>query len=103
MTFKVLNNYVAVTSVVSVRRVLAAAKQAGIDQKLLREVMPESPGEPWFGNRFKEIEWAQEGYASDNTIGILKKDVECASSEFANPDQQLRNQSEDMREAEKGF
>jgi len=56
MTFKVLNNYVAATSVVSVRRVLAAAKQAGIDQKLLREVMPESSGESWFGNRFKEIE-----------------------------------------------
>jgi len=101
MTLKVLNNYVAATSVVSVRRVLDAANQAGIDQALLRKVMSESSGETWFGNRFEEIEWSLEGYDSRNTIGILKKDVECALDILVNRDQQSPCRS--RADAEKDF
>ena len=37
--------------------------------------MSESSGGTWFGNQFKVIDWAREGYSPDNTIGILEKDV----------------------------
>ncbi len=78
MTLKVLNNYVAASSVVAVRRVLQAAGNVGIEPSFLREVMSKSSGSTWFGNQFEKIDWAEEGYSVSNTIGILEKDVECA-------------------------
>jgi 3-hydroxyisobutyrate dehydrogenase-like beta-hydroxyacid dehydrogenase len=75
MTAKVLNNYVAATSTVAVRRVYARARALGADLGALRQVMAASSGSTWFGDRFEEIDWAREGYAADNTIGILEKDV----------------------------
>ncbi len=103
MTLKVLNNYVAATSVVAVRRVLNAANHVGIDQKLLREVMSKSSGETWFGNRFEDIEWAQEGYAADNTIGILEKDVQCALSVLVNQEHNPHPEDEETLEIESKF
>jgi 3-hydroxyisobutyrate dehydrogenase-like beta-hydroxyacid dehydrogenase len=75
MTAKVLNNYVAATSTVAVRRVYARARALGADLDALRQVMAASSGSTWFGDRFGEIDWAREGYGADNTIGILEKDV----------------------------
>ena len=37
--------------------------------------MSESSGGTWYGNQFESIDWAREGYSSENTIGILEKDV----------------------------
>ena len=78
MTLKVLNNYVAATSVVAVRRVLGVAENSGISTALLRDVMSKSSGSTWFGNEFEQIDWANENYAANNTIEILEKDVKCA-------------------------
>ncbi len=78
MTVKVLNNYVAVASVLAVRRVLDAAPGLGIDPRLLREVMRSSSGGTWFGNGFDRIDWSREGYDPGNTIGILEKDLAAA-------------------------
>lgn len=75
MTAKVLNNYVAATSTVAVRRVYARARELGANLDALRSVMTASSGATWFGDRFNEIDWSREGYEPDNTIGILEKDV----------------------------
>ena len=78
MTAKVLNNFVAATSVASVRQTLAWADELGIDRGRLLALMNDSSGQTWFGSNFDKIEFARDGYDPDNTIGILKKDVESA-------------------------
>jgi len=83
MTAKVLNNYVAACSVAATRRVLAAAPQLGLEPGRLREVMAGSSGGNWYANQYQEIPWARENYASENTIGILEKDVRCALDAMA--------------------
>lgn len=75
MTCKVLNNLLAATSVVTVRRVMRDAEKLGLDPKKLLEVSSQSSGASWFGDHFDQISWALEGYSADNTIGILEKDV----------------------------
>jgi 3-hydroxyisobutyrate dehydrogenase-like beta-hydroxyacid dehydrogenase len=75
MTAKVLNNYVACSSALVVRRVYARALELGTDLAALREVMQASSGATWFGNQFDAIDWSRQGYESNNTIGILEKDV----------------------------
>jgi len=89
MAVKVLNNYVAATSVVAVRRVLEAATAQGIDKDYLLQIMQQSSGATWFGNNFKRIDWADQGYGLDNTMAILEKDVSCAlqSMQQATPSQ----------------
>jgi 3-hydroxyisobutyrate dehydrogenase len=75
MTCKVVNNFVAASSVVAVRRALAAARALGFDPARLLEVMRTSSGATWYGDNFDKIAWAREGYDPSNTIGILEKDV----------------------------
>jgi 3-hydroxyisobutyrate dehydrogenase len=75
MTAKVLNNYVAASSTVAVRRVYEMAAALGFDRDVLRDVMSHSSGSTWFGDRYELISWAREGYEPANTIGILEKDV----------------------------
>lgn len=75
MTCKVLNNFVAASSVVAVRRVLAAARALGVDGARLRRVMETSSGGTWYGDNLGRIAWAREGYDPANAIGILEKDV----------------------------
>lgn len=77
MTCKVLNNLLAATSVVAVRRVLKDADRLGLSPAKFLEVSSQSSGGNWFGTNFDQIPWATEGYASENTIGILEKDVTC--------------------------
>jgi len=75
MTAKVLNNYVASASVVAVRRAYARARELGVDLEALRSVMKASSGATWFGDNFRDIDWACEGFEANNTIGILEKDI----------------------------
>ena len=76
MTAKVLNNYVASTSVVAVRRAYSRARELGADLEALRSVMKASSGATWFGDHFHDIDWSREGYEANNTIGILDKDIQ---------------------------
>ena len=76
MTAKVLNNFVAATSLVSTRRVLDWADSLGLDPERLRALMHDSSGQTWFGSNFDTIEFSRDGYDPENTIGIVKKDVE---------------------------
>jgi hypothetical protein len=53
--------------------------------------MHDSSGQTWFGSNFDSIEFARDGYDPDNTIGILKKDVESALDAVdASPDEGLQ-------------
>lgn len=75
MTVKVVNNFVAASSVVAVRHAMAAAGALGVAPDLLTRVMAQSSGGTWYGDNFAAIDWAAEGYDPANTIGILEKDV----------------------------
>lgn len=75
MTTKVLNNFVAATTVVVVRNVLKQAETLGMDKDSLLNVIGQSSGQTWFGSRFNDIDWACEGHDPANTVGILVKDV----------------------------
>ncbi|MEM7189874.1 MAG: NAD-binding protein, partial [Pseudomonadota bacterium] len=76
MTAKVLNNFVAASELVAVRRVLDWADELGIAQDRLLALMHDSSGQTWFGSNFESIEFSRDGYDPGNTIGIVKKDVE---------------------------
>lgn len=78
MAAKVLNNLIAATSTVANRLVLDWADELGIDEKRLLDLMHTSSGQTWFGSNFNDIEFARDGFDIENTIGILKKDVEAA-------------------------
>lgn len=78
MTAKVLNNFVAAASVSAVRQALAWADTLGVDRGRLMALMNDSSGQTWFGSNFDRIEFARDGYAQDNSIGVLHKDVEAA-------------------------
>jgi 3-hydroxyisobutyrate dehydrogenase len=75
MTVKVVNNFVAASSVVAVRHALAAARALGVAPNRLAAVMAQSSGATWFGDNLAAIDWSGEGYDPENTIGILEKDV----------------------------
>ena len=78
MSAKVLNNLVAASSVAATRTALSWADELGLDQARLLALMHDSSGQTWFGSNFDKIEFARDGYAEDNTIGILRKDVAAA-------------------------
>lgn len=88
MTLKVLNNYVAAGSVVTVRRAFEMAGMLDVDVEQLREVMSASSGANWYSDQFDQIAWARQGYDPDNTIGILEKDLASALDSVADLPQQ---------------
>ena len=72
---KVANNLCAAAGMVAVRHALKAAAGYGISQDKLLDVMRTSSGSTWYGDNFTDIDWAREGYAPTNTMGIVEKDV----------------------------
>jgi len=78
MATKVLNNLVAASSLAATRLALEWAKAQGLDTQAVLDVMNDSSGQTWFGSNFAKIEFSRDGFDQDNTIGILKKDVESA-------------------------
>lgn len=78
MAAKVLNNLLAASSTVMTRLALDWADALAIDQDKLLALMHTSSGQTWFGSNFDTIEFARDGFDPENTIGILKKDVEAA-------------------------
>ena len=84
MMVKVLNNFVAASSVVSVRHVLHQAQKFELDIDALFKTIDTSSGQTWFGTNRADIEWFKENFDNDNTMGILKKDVEAYVDSFEN-------------------
>ena len=84
MMVKVLNNFIAASSVVSVRHVLHQAQKFELDIDALFKTIDTSSGQTWFGTNRADIEWFKENFKNDNTMGILKKDVEAYVDSFEN-------------------
>lgn len=78
MTAKVLNNLLAASNTAMTRLVLDWADAEGVDEDKLLALIDASSGQNWLASGFNEIEFARDGYASDNSIGILHKDVAAA-------------------------
>ena len=76
MTAKVLNNFVAGCAAAGVRQVLDWASDLEMDRDRLMALMHDSSGQTWFGSNFDQIEFSRDGYDPENTMGILKKDLE---------------------------
>ena len=84
MMVKVLNNFIAASSVASVRHVLHQAQKFELDIDALFKTIDTSSGQTWFGTNRADIEWFKENFENDNTMGILKKDVEAYVDSFEN-------------------
>ena len=78
MSGKVLNNLVCASSTIATRLVIDWAAEMGLERQALLNLMHTSSGQNWLASNFDDIEFASHGYQSDNSIGILKKDVESA-------------------------
>ncbi len=75
---KVLNNLLAASSTAMTRLVLDWADAAGLEERTLLALIEASSGQNWLASGIDEIEFARDGYAADNSIAILVKDVESA-------------------------
>ncbi len=84
MMVKVLNNFIAASSIVSVRHVLHQAQKFELDIDSLFKTIDTSSGQTWFGTNRADIDWFKEKFENDNTMGILKKDVEAYVDAFEN-------------------
>ena len=84
MMVKVLNNFIAASSVVSVRHVLHQAQKFDLDIDALFKTIDTSSGQTWFGTNRADIEWFKENFENDNTMGILRKDVLAYMDAFEN-------------------
>ncbi|MBB4174678.1 3-hydroxyisobutyrate dehydrogenase-like beta-hydroxyacid dehydrogenase [Sulfitobacter noctilucicola] len=78
MQAKVLNNLLAASNTAMTRLVLDWADEAGLDENKLLALIHTSSGQNWFASGFNDIEFARDGMAEDNSIGILVKDVASA-------------------------
>ena len=78
MQAKVLNNLLAASHTAMTRLVLEWADDAGLDETKLLALIAASSGQNWLASGFEQIEFARDGHAEDNSIGILVKDVAAA-------------------------
>ena len=74
----ILNNLIAAASTATTRLALDWAAKQNLDEDAFLALLHTSSGQTWFGSNFGSIEFSRDGYAPDNSIGILKKDVESA-------------------------
>ena len=75
---KVRNNLLAASHTAMTRLVLDWGDAAGLDEAKLLQLIAASSGQNWLASGFNNIEFARDGYAPDNSIGILVKDVAAA-------------------------
>lgn len=78
MTAKVLNNLLAASHTAMTRLVLDWADAEGVDESKLLALINTASGQNWLASGFEDIEFARDGYSTDNSIGILVKDVASA-------------------------
>ncbi len=90
MAIKVLNNFVTASTVVSVRKVIYQARRMNIDIENLLKTIDCSSGQNWFSSNRATIEWFEEIYEKNNTIGILEKDVRAYADAFENSSDELK-------------
>lgn len=75
MSVKLLNNFVAASSVLATRNVLSQIHNFGLTKKQLLDVIKCSTGDNWFAQNYDELSWSKENFLKTNTMGILEKDL----------------------------
>ena len=75
MSVKLLNNFIAVSSVLATRNVLSQINDFGLTKKQLLDVVKCSTGDNWFAQNYDNLNWSRENFNKKNTIGILEKDL----------------------------
>ncbi len=76
MTAKVLNNFCTASSTAATRTVLRWAAKLGVEEHRMLAVLNDSSGQNWLATNFNRLEFARDGYAPDNTLGVLAKDLD---------------------------
>ena len=75
MSVKLLNNFIAASSVLATRNVLAQINDFGLTKKQLLDVVKCSTGDNWFAQNYDNLNWSKENFEKKNTMGILEKDL----------------------------
>ena len=75
MSVKLLNNFIAASSVLATRNVLAQINDFGLTKKQLLDVVKCSTGDNWFVQNYDNLNWSKESFSKKNTMGILEKDL----------------------------
>jgi 3-hydroxyisobutyrate dehydrogenase-like beta-hydroxyacid dehydrogenase len=75
MSVKLLNNFIAASSVLATRNVLAQINDFGLTKKQLLDVVKCSTGNNWFAQNYDDLNWSKENFEKTNTMGILEKDL----------------------------
>ncbi len=75
LTCKVVNNFVAASNIIAVRKALESTDLLGVERDTILKVISSSSGNNWYAQNFDAIDWSEQGYDPSNTIGIIKKDV----------------------------
>ena len=75
MSVKLLNNFIAASSVLATRNVLAQINDFGLTKKQLLDVVKCSTGDNWFAQNYDDLNWSKENFEKTNTMGILEKDL----------------------------
>ena len=73
MSVKLLNNFIAASSVLATRNVLAQINDFGLTKKQLLDVVKCSTGDNWFAQNYDTLNWSKENFEKTNTMGILEK------------------------------
>ena len=75
MSVKLLNNFIAASSVLATRNVLSKIHEFGLTEKQLLDVVKCSTGDNWFAQNYDTLNWSKENFDKTNTMGILEKDL----------------------------
>ena len=75
MSVKLLNNFIASSSVLATRNILAQINDFGLTEKQLLDVVKCSTGDNWFAQNYDDLNWSKENFKKTNTMGILEKDL----------------------------
>mgnify|MGYP001456654086 CR=1 FL=1 len=83
MSVKLLNNFIAVSSVLATRNVLSQINDFGLTKKQLLDVVKCSTGDNWFAQNYDTLNWSKENFKKTNTKMI--KDLDLLAYEVIEP------------------
>ena len=72
MSVKLLNNFIAASSVLATRNVLSQIHDFGLTEKQLLDVIKCSTGDNWFAQNYDTLNWSKENFDKTNTIDSEK-------------------------------
>lgn len=78
MVAKVLVTLLTASATAMTRLALDWGDREGLDERALLDLIGASSGQNWLASGFDEISFAREGWAEDNPVGLLARDVASA-------------------------